>query len=432
MLGFRIFLIWALLEAVAAGQAAGDTPLAITLTDALARASANAPQLLSANIATLLAREDTVQAKAALLPSVNGVSQFIYTQPNGAASGVFVSNDGPRIYNNQLAVHGDLYAPGKLADYRKIKLGEEIARARAQIAARGLKATVVLNYYAMVAAARRVENARRSELEAEHFLDITRKQEKGGEAAHSDTVKAEIQFIQRQRDSQESHLALGRTRLGFSVLLFPTFRQDFTLVDDLEAERLLPPITEVRVLAGKNSPELRAAQATVDQQAFEIKSAKAALLPSLSFDYFYGMNSSEFALHNREGLLSLGSAAQAQLSIPIWNWGAARSRVKQAQLRSQIVRNDLTLTQRELLANLNSFYLEAETSSGQIATLRRSLELAGDSLRLTMLRYQAGEVSVLEVVDAQSTVVLARNAYDDGMVRYRVALANLQTLTGAF
>jgi len=39
---------------------------------------------------------------------------------------------------------------------------------------------------------------------------------------------------------------------------------------------------------------------------------------------------------------------------------------------------------------------------------------------------------VLEVVDAQTTLVGARNAYDDGMVRYRVALANLQTLTGAF
>jgi hypothetical protein len=33
-------------------------------------------------------------------------------------------------------------------------------------------------------------------------------------------------------------------------------------------------------------------------------------------------------------------------------------------------------------------------------------------------------------VDAQTTLILARNAYDDGLVRYRVALAALQTLTG--
>jgi outer membrane protein TolC len=38
---------------------------------------------------------------------------------------------------------------------------------------------------------------------------------------------------------------------------------------------------------------------------------------------------------------------------------------------------------------------------------------------------------VLEVVDAQNTLTLARNNLDDGELRYRVALADLQTLTGA-
>jgi outer membrane protein TolC len=46
------------------------------------------------------------------------------------------------------------------------------------------------------------------------------------------------------------------------------------------------------------------------------------------------------------------------------------------------------------------------------------------------LRYQAGEAIALEVVDAQNTLTAARNAYDDGLVRFRVALANLQILTG--
>jgi len=58
--------------------------------------------------------------------------------------------------------------------------------------------------------------------------------------------------------------------------------------------------------------------------------------------------------------------------------------------------------------------------------------MAADSLRLTNLRYQAGESTVLEIVDAQNTLTQARNAYDDGQIRYRIAIANLQTLTGSF
>jgi outer membrane protein TolC len=98
--------------------------------------------------------------------------------------------------------------------------------------------------------------------------------------------------------------------------------------------------------------------------------------------------------------------------------------VKQAQ-------NDLSYTRRELLASLNAFYREADTASLQIASLRDSVKLAEESLRLTILRYQAGEANALEVVDAQSTVAEARNAFDDGLARYRIALGQLQTLTGA-
>jgi len=48
------------------------------------------------------------------------------------------------------------------------------------------------------------------------------------------------------------------------------------------------------------------------------------------------------------------------------------------------------------------------------------------------LRYEAGENTILELVDAQTTLIQSRNAYEDGLVRYRMAIANLQTLTGIF
>ncbi len=420
--------------ALCQGAMAQNPPatLRLTLDDAMARARANSPQILSAGIATLLAREDTVQAKAALLPEVSSFNQFIYTQPNGTSSGVFVSNDGPHVYNNQAVVHGDIYSFGKIADYRKSQVAEAVARAKVEIASRGLLAVVVQNYYGMVSAGRKLANAQQSLAEAREFLDITQKQERGGEAAHSDVVKAQIQVEQRQRDSQEAQLGLDKVRLGFSVLLFPDFRQDFTVVDDLDGSRPLPPLADALKLAGANNPDIRAAEATVEMQNWEIKSARAARLPSLSFDYFFGINANQFALHDREGFHNYGSAAQIQLNIPVWTWGAASSKIRQAELGLQQAHNDLGFTQRQLLANLNAFYLEADAASFQIGSLRHSLDLATDSLRLTRLRYQAGEVSVLEVVDAQSTLVDARNAYDDGMVRYRLAVANLQTLTGAF
>ena len=417
------------LRAQTPANAPANGPLRLTLEEAMTRARANSPQILSANLNALLAREDTVQAKAALLPSVNTLNQYIYTQARDNQL-VFVSNDGVHVYNNWINVHGDLYAPEKLADWRRLQFAEAVAKAKTEIAERGLIATVVSNYYTMVSSERRLANAQQSLREAQSFLDITQKQERGGEVAHSDVVKAEIQVVQRQRDAQDAQVALDKARIGFAVLLFPEYRTDFSVVDDLDAARPLLTYEEIQKKAGDNSPDIRAAQMTVEQQKLELKSARAARLPALSFDYWYGMNSNYLALHTPEGALTLGSSAAAQMTIPVWNWGTLRSKVKQAELQLQQAKNELTFTQRQLLANLDSFYREAAVANAQIVSLRHSLELSDTSLRQTVLRYQAGESSVLEVVDAQTTLIQARNALDDGMVRYRLAVANLQTLTG--
>src|SRR5258708_8512699 len=90
------------ITALAAAQrsSTGDIPT-IKLEDALARARKYGGQIQGAHIAVLQAKEDTSQARAAKLPTVNALNQFIYTEGNGTPSGVFVANDGVHIYNEQ-------------------------------------------------------------------------------------------------------------------------------------------------------------------------------------------------------------------------------------------------------------------------------------------------------------------------------------------
>jgi outer membrane protein TolC len=402
----------------------------MTLQAVLEQARVNSQQFRAAQLASDLAVEDRKQAKAALLPSINGFGQYIYTQPNGTPSGVWVPNDGPNIYAMWLNVHGDIFSLQKWSEYKSAAAAQAVARAKADVAARGLVSTIVQNYYGLVAAQRKAVSAQEGLREAQQFLDITKKQEAGGEIAHSDVIKAQIQVSQRSREAQDAELAVLKSRLGLSVLIFPDFRDTFSVVDDLAALAPLLPLVDIRASAVSNSPDVRAAEASVQQESLGVGVARGGVLPSLSFDYWYGINANDFATFDPEGHRLLGSVAQVSLNVPLWTWGAAQSKLKQAELRVQVAKNDLTVAQRLLQANLSTFHREAEIALAQVASLRESLDLSTESLRLTLLRYQAGEVSVLEVVDAQNTLITARNAYDDGLVRYRVALAALQTLTG--
>jgi outer membrane protein TolC len=412
------------------GVAAPTGPVSLDLAGALQRARAYSLLFQSSVIATGLAREDRVQAKAALLPSLNYFNQYIYTQGNGTPSGVFVGADGVHVYNSQAQVHEELFSFTRRAEYRRAIAAEATAKARQEIATRGLIATVVGSYYGLIAARRHLTNAQRSLDEARHFLDITQKQERGGEVAHADVIKAQLQAQQRERDFSEAQFTLEKAQLTLAVLLFPDINQQFDIQDDLQSAGVLAPFPEVQQLALANSPEVKAAEAGLRQAQLGISVAQGAYFPALVLDYFYGISANVFAIRGPEDRKNLGSVVQGSVNIPVWNWGATQSKVRQAVLQRKQAQLDLLTAQRQLQANLNTFYLEAQTARAQLDSLRSSVDLSVESLRLTLLRYQGGEATALEVVDAQSTLAQARNAYDDGLTRYRVALAGLQTLTG--
>ncbi len=402
----------------------------IDLPGALARARENSQQLQSATLALDLAREDRAQARAALLPSLSYYNQYIYTQGNGTESGVFVANDGVHVYSSQAQVHQEVYSPVRLAEYRQLVAGQALASARRDVVERGLVSTVVRNFYAAVAARRKVANSQLAFEEAARFVNLTEKLETGGEVAHSDVLKAELVLRRSERDLQEARLAAEKAHIELAVLIFPDFRMDFELVDDLADVTPLPAYSGVEETAMTKSPELHAARESLRQEEHAFSVARAGYLPSLSFDYFFGINANQFAVRDPDGFNRLGSSVQATLNVPVWDWSATRSKVRQADIRRRQAQLDLTLTQKQLTSTLRTTYLEAEASQSQLDSLRLTLDAATESLRLTNLRYQAGEVTVLEVVDAQSTLLEARNAYDEGLARYRVAVTTIQTLTG--
>ena len=415
------------------GTPATSPALRLTLQDALARTRKNSTQFQLALTDAGLAREDKIQARDALLPGVNYNTQALYTESNGPGNGVrYIANNSVHEYISQGNVHQTLDL-ASISSFRRASAAAAVARAKAEIASRGLVVTVVQNYYAVAAAQQKLQSAQKAADEGERFFKLTQDLEHGGEVAHSDVIKAELQLQERRRQLLEAQLAFLNSRLDLAVLIFPDFNDNYEVADDLHSAVPLPTLAEIQQQAARDNPDLGAALAAVREAGSGVTGARAGYLPSLALDYWYGIDAPRFAANsviNGQKLSNLGSSASATLSIPIWNWGATQSRIKQAELRRSQAQRELSLAQRKLLAEIRSLYAEAETALNELAGLNRSAELAAESLRLITLRYKDGEATVLEVVDAQTTNALANSAYQDGAVRYRVSLANLQTLTG--
>jgi outer membrane protein len=419
----------------------GTAPATLTLKDALELAQKNDPQYLAALSDAAVAAEDVRQTKASRYPTLTGRSEYLGTQGNGTLpESRFVTNDGVHVYREWAVLHQDFTA-GMFtgSGINRATAAEAIARARAEIARRGLAPTVTRAYYGLLIAQRKYSTAQQAVDQAQHALDISQDLERGGEVAHSDVVRSQLQLNAQQQALRDAQLAMDTARLDLAVLVFRNFNENFSVVDDLDLSPALPPLTDVQTLAERENPTIRLAMETLRGANLDISIAREAYLPSLSVDYVEGIEANAFAWESTVAafpeagpLPNLGYFVTAAVNIPVWDWGIRKSRVKQAQLRREQANVELSAAQRQLIRNLEGFYGEARTAREQLDLLRNAVDLASESLRLNTLRYQAGEATILELVDAETALTQARNAYEDGILRYRVALSNLQTLTGAF
>ena len=189
-----------------------------------------------------------------------------------------------------------------------------------------------------MAAQRKFGNSQINE-EAERFFDVTQKQEKGGEVAHADVIKAQIDLQQRQRDVKEAELAIEKAKIALGILIFPNFSSDFAVIDDLAEPAELPAVDPAA--AASISPDIKAATAGVQEAGWEVSVARYQFLPSFGLDFFYGIDANQFAasggptdatgrstlpnyqVNNRQ---NLGYSAQLTLTVPVWNWGATKSK----------------------------------------------------------------------------------------------------------
>jgi len=427
---------------VSAQPANTDAPLTLTLVDAVSRAQKNSPQFQAALSAVQAAHYGQIQARAAMLPNISNLTQYLNTEGNGISPvGRFVTNDGVHVYREWGVVHQDLPASLFLdLGQKKAAYQKAVAQAGAEVAKRSLVVTVTQDYYALVVAEHAYGTAQQSLANAQHFLKISQALEQGGEVSHQDVIRFELEVSQAERNLGDAQLAMAQARLNLAVLLFPTFNENFTVIDDLDTPPVLPNFQQAEAMAKDHNPDVAAALASYSAARVDVASARSEFFPSASVDFDYGIEANAFALNsintdtagNRIVQPNLGYFVTYSLTIPVWDWGVRLSRLHRAEDQRELAKLDVSYTQRRIISLLHSYYDESRLAWNQLDNLRDSVNLAQQNLHLVTLQYQTGETSVLQVLDAETALAAARDSYAAGQAKYRNALATLQTITGSF
>jgi NodT family efflux transporter outer membrane factor (OMF) lipoprotein len=264
----------------------------------------------------------------------------------------------------------------------------------------------------------------------ERTLTITQNRYNAGIVARTDVLQAQTQLanaqgdalgLDRQRAALENAIAVlvGKAPAGFTL---PAAAWTAVVPD-------IPAGVPATLL--QRRPDIAAAERRVAAANAQIGVARAAYFPNIGLSGSYGTAGSAVSelLHASDAAWSLGlSAAQT-----VFNAGATGARVAGAQAAHQAAVARYRQTVLAAFADVENQLSAAKILARQQDLRRQAAEAASQVEQQMITRYQAGQVSYTEVVQAQAAALAARRALVQGEgERATTAVALIQALGGGW
>ncbi|HUQ75138.1 MAG TPA: efflux transporter outer membrane subunit [Burkholderiales bacterium] len=347
------------------------------------------------------ARASADQARAGLFPTVGANASAtrskapsLSNQPNFATGAVDNFNLG-------LSSSWELDLWGRVR--RSVEAGEanwQASAAQLEAARLSARAALAQNYFAL-----RVADATRRLLEEtvqgyQRSLELTRNRYQAGVVPRVDVVQAEVQVKSAQ--AQLIDLRVERAQLEHAIaLLVGDVPMNFALASSPLAIRMpqVPVALPAELL--ERRPDVAAAERTVQAANAQIGIAKAAYFPSLTLSASTGFRATSIAnlISAPSRFWSLGAAAAEALFDGGLRGALSDQAIAAYDAQVATYRQAVLTGFQEVEDNLVALRVLEEEAALQ----EEVVQAARHAVELTTNQYQAGVVSYLNVINAQTT-----------------------------
>lgn len=400
--------------------------LRLSLHDAIQAALDNNPNVRLFREKIQAARGVEQTRFGAMLPNLNGnysaSRRTFFLGTFGIGGGV----QGPfDVFDTRGSLTQNLFSLSLIQRWQAARAGIEVAEMEAEANRRDTMATVGLLYVEALRAEAAVKaSAANLELN-EQLLKLARDRKSAGVATGLDVTRAQVQLEnERQRllaaQNQRERAKLNLIRsigIDFDVTLILT--DELKLVD-VQAESWRDALDDARA----NRVELKAQQRRERLAALSLSSIHSERVPSVSINGDYGF----IGLQPDKTYGTYTGAVV--LSVPVFDGGQregriseGRSQVRQEQIRTKDLSDQITLELRDALLTIDS-------TRKQVLVSQEGLRLAIKELELSRERFAVGVANNIEVTNAQTSLARARDNLVEALSNFNAARINLARARG--
>ncbi len=434
-------------------------PLALALALALLPAAAQAddllqsyqkarssdPQYAAAEASRNAAQEGAVQARAAMLPQIDGSAGYSRSDSDSTGVQVFGSVPFPSDSSQESTTRNwGVNVDQMVFDYSRIStLRSQKALGRAsdftlEAAGDSLITRTAAAYFNVLIALETLAAAEAAEIALKKQFDFASKRLEVGLAPITDVHEARAQYdaarantILTRNALEDAYQALAEIT-GQPVTDLKALPADFK--PEMPAERDADGWVATAI---DNNPALKAQEEQLAAAEADVETARAGHYPSLYFNGTYGnrrtngdntnnLNDTTIAFEN-EGK---GTTLSLNLRVPIFAGGATQSRVRQALAQRDARAGQLEQQRRAVERSTRNAYQSLLAGISEVEARRLALVAAKSASEASQVGLEVGTRTVLDVLNNQRTLFEAQREYARAKYNSLQARLNLEQAAG--
>jgi outer membrane protein len=405
----------------------------ISLDQAIQIAFKNSPSIKLANDQVEKSKAGIRVAKANYYPQVSGSVTEMF---QGPAMKVNIPGVGDvnLVDSSTTTAKASAAMPidinGTLGYYQDLsKIQYFVDMLNLNMAARDLIFNVKESYFNLLRASAAMAATKKSLESSNATLINTRQRYEAGALAKFDVTRAETevsninqQYIASKNGVDISRAALNNV-LGINVSA-PTQVEEITVIvksaDELDRDSAMK-------LANDKREELKLAGYRLLAARKNVKIQRAGYLPSLglSADFQHSFKVSGFSASEDSWVVI------ANLNIPIWTSGLTKAKVDSAFADVKSAEDGITQAKLGIGLGVEIASVNLHNAAEKVSSTQKGVDLAEEALRLANVRYEAGVSTLVEVLDADAALYLARLNNINAQFDYALAKASLDKATAS-
>ncbi|WP_312206600.1 TolC family protein [Epilithonimonas hominis] len=397
----------------------------VTLKQAIEYALQNKTDALKAKLDISNADAKIIEAKAGALPKVNGTANLTYNpiiqevsldgrtikmgQPWVAVAGVQVTQ---ALFNQQVFI-----------GLKAAKSTKEFYQLNAELTDEQIIERVSNAYFQVFTVEQNQQTLESSYASTEKVRNIIKSLFDNGLAKKIDLDRTNVNLTNIETNIKQTKNGVAQAKNALKFYMGMPIEKDIQLVkEDME---ITPHLLE-NTMSSDNRTEVKVLLKNKELLEYNKKATEAAYYPTvnLTANYNWQGMGPKFPLTNgtSNGVYwSDYSAIGLGINVPIFNGFATKSKVQQAQIDLDKLNLDIQETKLSLDLAYQNAKSQIENSLNTLEYQKANVALAEDVLANTKSNYQYGLATLTDLLDAENSLVQAKNNYTNAILDYKIA-----------